>query len=249
MNVRRMAGMETIAKRQRDTYISTLNHDLKIPTIAQIRALELLLDESMGSINSAQKEIINSTLDSCRHMYEMLSTITSTYKYENKDFVLDIEKVEVLDLMYDCFASASKRLEDKNVKVILRSREMFYNIFADKTQLQKAFENLINYCISSAYENTNVICEVKKSRDRENVFVSLVFESPYISFEKLQNMFNMYSTPSEKMDKVGSGLGLYLAKQIIEAHNGEITVESNEKNFSTYNIKLPCINECKFSDI
>lgn len=241
--------METIAKRQRDTYISTLNHDLKIPTIAQIRALELLLDESMGSINSAQKEIINSTLDSCRHMYEMLSTITSTYKYENKDFVLDIEKVEMLDLMYACFASASKRLEDKNVKVILRSREMFYNIFADKIQLQKAFENLINYCISSAYENTYVICEVKKSRDRENVFVSLVFESPYMSFEKLQNMFNMYSTPSEKMDKVGSGLSLYLAKQIIEAHNGEITIESNEKNFSAYNIKLPCINECKFSDI
>lgn len=244
-----MAGMETIAKRQRDTYISTLNHDLKIPTIAQIRALELLLDESMGSINSAQKEIINSTLDSCRYMYEMLSTITSTYKYENKDFVLDIEKVEMLDFMYACFASASKRLEDKNVKVILRSREMFYNIFADKTQLQKAFENLINYCVLSAYENTNVICEVKKSRDRESVFVSLVFESPYMSFEKLQNMFNMYSTPSEKMDKVGSGLGLYLAKQIIEAHNGEITVESNEKNFSAYNIKLPCINECKFSDI
>ena len=70
-----------------------------------------------------------------------------------------------------------------------------------------------------------------------------------MSFEKLQNMFNMYSTPSEKMDKVGSGLGLYLAKQIIEAHNGEINVENNEKNFSAYNIKLPCINECKFSDI
>lgn len=155
----------------------------------------------------------------------------------------------MIDLMYACFAGVSKNFEDKNVKVILRSREMFYNIFADKTQLQKAFDNLINFCASSAYENTIVICEVKKSRDRESVFVSLVFESPYMSFEKLQNMFNMYSTPSEKMDKVGSGLSLYLAKQIIEAHNGEVSVESNEKNFSTYNIKLPCINECKFSDI
>lgn len=239
--------METIAKRLRDTYISTLNHDLKIPTIAQIRALELLLDESMGRINCAQKEIINSTLDSCRYMYEMLSTITNTYKYENKDFVLDIDKFEILDLMYACFANACKKFEDKNVKIVLRSREMFYNIFADKAQLSKAFENLINYCAVSAYENTTVICEVKKSRDRENIFVSLVFESPYISSEKLRNMFNMYSTPSEKMDKVGSGLGLYLAKQIIEAHNGEIFVESSEKNFCAYNIKLPCINECKFT--
>jgi len=238
--------METIARRQRDSYISTLNHDLKIPTIAQIRALELLLDESTGSINSIQKEIINSTLDSCRYMYEMLTTITSTYKYENKDFVLDFEKIEVSALVEACFADA--KLKDKNIKVILRPKEPFFNIFADKNQLQKALDNLINYCVSSAYENSNIICEIKKSRDEGNVFISLVFESHYMSGEKLNNMFNMYSTPSEKMDKVGAGLSLYLAKQIIEAHNGQISVESNEKNFSTYIIKLPCINECKLSD-
>ncbi len=234
-----MVVMETIAKRQRDTYISTLNHDLKIPTIAQIRALELLLDESMGSINSAQKEIINSTLDSCRYMYEMLSTITNTYKYENKDFILDCEKIEVLRFVDSCFENSLKKMQDKNIKVLLRSKDSFLNIFADRVQLQKALQNLIDYCVTNAYENTNIICELKRARDEENIFISLVFESPYISAEKLKNMFNMYSTPSEKMDKVGSGLSLYLAKQIIEAHNGEIIVESNEKNFSSYNIKLP----------
>lgn len=234
-----MVVMETIAKRQRDTYISTLNHDLKIPTIAQIRALELLLDESMGSINSAQKEIINSTLDSCRYMYEMLSTITNTYKYENKDFILDCEKIEVLRFVDSCFENSLKKMQDKNIKVLLRSKDSFLYIFADRVQLQKALQNLIDYCVTNAYENTNIICELKRARDEENIFISLVFESPYISAEKLKNMFNMYSTPSEKMDKVGSGLSLYLAKQIIEAHNGEIIVESNEKNFSSYNIKLP----------
>lgn len=238
--------METLAKRQRDAYISTLNHDLKIPTIAQIRALELLLDESMGSINAAQKEIINSTLNSCRYMYEMLSTITTTYKYENKDFVLTYENLEVLEFINTCFSDANNKLENKNIKINLHSREEFFNIFADKTQLKKAFANIINYCIANAYKNSNIICEVKKARDEKNIFVSLVFESQYVSVEKLQNMFNIYSTPAEKMDKVGSGLDLYLAKQIIEAHNGKITVCSNKKNFSSYNIKLS-INECKFS--
>lgn len=130
-------------------------------------------------------------------------------------------------------------MQDKNIKVLLRSKDSFLNIFADRVQLQKALQNLIDYCVTNAYENTNIICELKRARDEENIFISLVFESPYISAEKLKNMFNMYSTPSEKMDKVGSGLSLYLAKQIIEAHNGEIIVESNEKNFSSYNIKLP----------
>lgn len=234
-----MVCMETIAKRQRDTYISTLNHDLKIPTIAQIRALELLLDESIGSINSTQREIINSTLDSCRYMYEMLSMLTSAYKYENKDCVLNYKKIEMLKLVNSCFENLSKKLCDKNIKVIFRSKEAFIDVFADKSQLQKALENLIDYSVSSAYENSDIICELKKAHLSGNIFISLVFKSPYVSTEKLKNMFNMYSTPAEKLDKVGSGLSLYLAKQIIEAHNGKIYVESYKKNYSSYNIKLP----------
>ena len=49
------------------------------------------------------------------------------------------------------------------------------------------------------------------------------------------------------MGKVGCGLGLYLAKQIINAHNGIIYAESKESNYNIYNIELPCINECKIS--
>jgi two-component system NarL family sensor kinase len=241
--------METIAKRQRDTYISTLNHDLKIPTIAQIRALELLLDESMGSINHAQKEILNSTLDSCRYMYEMLSTITNTYKYENKDFELNKENFEITEFIHECFGISNENFKQKNVNIILHSNNLLINIFADKLQLKKAFKNLINYCASNIYENSTLICNIRKSHNHETVFISIVFQSPYLSVEKLKNMFNMYTTPTEKMDKVGSGLGLYLAKQIIEAHSGEITISSNENNLCMYNIKLPCINECKFTSL
>lgn len=51
------------------------------------------------------------------------------------------------------------------------------------------------------------------------------------------------------MDKVGSSLNLYLAKQIINAHHGVINVESQKSNYNSYNIELPYINECKFSSI
>ena len=55
---------ERDAQKQRETYISTLSHDLKIPTLAQIRALELIVNEKMGKINDGQREILNLTLDS-----------------------------------------------------------------------------------------------------------------------------------------------------------------------------------------
>lgn len=241
----RNIDIEKAAQKQRETYISTLSHDLKIPTLAQIRALELLTKGNLGKINKMQKEIINLTLDSCRYMYDMLSTLLSTYKYENKDISLTFEKIQVMKLMDECFHKFVKSMHNKNIQIKVKAKEKFFTVYADKIQIKKAFENLLDYCISNAYENTEIICDIKKTDNGKNVFLSLGFESPYISSEKIDNLFKRYATAAEKMDKVGSGLGLYLAKQIINAHNGIIYAESKESNYNIYKIELPCINECK----
>ncbi len=245
----RNIDIEKAAQKQRETYISTLSHDLKIPTLAQIRALELLVDGNLGKVNKMQKEVLNLTLDSCRYMYDMLSTLLSTYKYENKDISLTYEKIQVMKLMDECFHKYVKSMHHKNIHIKVKAKEKFFTVYADKNQIKRAFENLIDHCISSAYENTEIICDIKKTGNGKNVFLSLGFESPFISSEQIENLFKRYSTPSEKMGKVGSGLGLYLAKQIINAHNGVIYAESKESNYNIYNIELPCINECKISAI
>lgn len=234
-------------KKQRETYISTLNHDLKIPTLAQIQALQLLSNEKIGKINKRQKEIVNLTLESCTYMYEMLSTILSTYKYENQDFSLCFEKIYLLKVIDECFNQSISSLQNKNLRVKINSKEKFFTIIADKKQIKKALENIINHCISSADENTEIICEIKHNNN--NIFLSLGFESSYISADTTQNLLKKYTTSAEKFDKVGSSLGLYLAKQIISAHNGSINVESRQADYNIYNIELPCINECKLSSI
>lgn len=241
--------IERDAKRQRETYISTLSHDLKIPTLAQIRALELLISGNLGSVNDNQKEILNLTLDSCYCMYDMLSTILTTYKYENNDIILNYEKVHMLKLLDEAFSKSVRALHSKNIKVRVKAKDKFVSLYADKAQMKKAFENLIDFCVSNAYTDTEIICEIGKINNSNSVFISLGFESPYVSSETIQNMFKMYTTSSEKMDKVGSSLNLYLAKQIINAHNGTIAVESKKSNYNHYNIELPCINECKLSAI
>ncbi len=236
---------EKAAQKQRETYISTLSHDLKIPTLAQIRALELIVSEKMGKINEGQREILNLTLDSCYCMYDMLSTILATYKYENNDITLSYEKVQMLKLLDDCFAKSYKDMRNKNIRIRVQAKDKFVSLYADKNQMKKAFENLINYCISSAYADTEIVCEIGKHSEDNNIFVSLGFESPYVSSKTIQNMFRMYTTSAEKMDKVGSSLSLYLAKQIINAHNGKINIESKKTNYNNYSIELPRINECK----
>lgn len=243
----RNLNTERAAQKQRETYISTLSHDLKIPTLAQIRALELLVNEKMGKINDQQKELLNLTLDSCYCMYDMLSTLLTTYKFENNDIVLNYEKIQMLKILDESFVKYLKAMKHKNIKIKVLAKDKFISLYADKIQMKKAFENLINYCISNAYENTEILCEINKNINENIVYISLSFESPYKTPENIKNMFRKYTTSAEKMDKVGSSLNLYLAKQIINAHQGIINVESKKTNYNSYNIELPYINECKYS--
>jgi K+-sensing histidine kinase KdpD len=226
-------NMEKLVFKQREAFISTVSHDLKIPTLAQIRALELLLDDNLGQLNDAQKEVLNLTLNSCKCMYNMLSIIAEMYKYENNKIILYFEQFDFLKLFDELLIQKSS-LKNKKIKINIKSKEKFCNIIADKFQLRKALNNVFDYIVLNTLENTNIVCNIEDKLDKK--LISFEFESLYLSLEKFNEMFDIYS--SDKMDKVGSSLELYLAKLIIEAHKGTILVEEF-KNKLMCNIIIP----------
>lgn len=240
------AKNDEYARKQRETYIATLSHDLKIPTLAQIRALEMLLNEKFGTINDEQKEIVNMTLESCTNMYDMLSAMLAAYRFENNEVVLRYEAINIVQLLEECFNKKYlDLLKQKNIKVKIKANDMKSRVYADKYQIKQALATLIENCISNAIENTVLTCEIKHDKNCKNILLSLVFESPYFSVQKIQNMLKKHITHKEKLDKVGTGIGLYLAKQIIKAHNGNICALSWSFARGGFNIKLPSINNCK----
>lgn len=70
--------------KEKATYITILSHDLKIPTIAQIRALELLINGQFGELTKEQKEIISLILESCKSLYKVILTLLITCKLEEE---------------------------------------------------------------------------------------------------------------------------------------------------------------------
>ena len=234
------------AQKQRETYISTLSHDLKTPTIAQIRALELLVSENLGSINNDQRELLKLTLDSCYCMYDMLSTILTTYKYENNDMTLSNEKIMVMKTLDKAFNKAGKILLEKNLKIKVTSKNKMLSLFGDNYQLQKAFDSLIDFCTANALNDSEISCSVNKLSSLNSIYFSLDFNCLASTQETIQNMLEMYTTSAEKFNKIGSSLNLYLAKRIINAHNGIILIETS-KTRAHFIIELPCSNNPQLS--
>ena len=111
-SIARDINAEKTAAEQRETYVATLTHDLKTPTIAQIKALDLLLNDHMGPLNGEQRELLTLTKDSCNFMYEMLSTLLSTYKYENGDYVLNYEKCNIISLAEEAINELDAMLKE-----------------------------------------------------------------------------------------------------------------------------------------
>lgn len=225
---------------QRETYIATLSHDLKTPTIAQIRALELLLSGQLGILNDEQKEMVKLTLDSCNYMYDMVYTLLSTCKFESGEVVLKYSSFDIVELIRESIHEISNLSKENSTDIIFSPGMDCFTVSADKIELKRVVINLISNAISYAFSNTEINVSV---RIVDN-FVELRVKnsSSYIEPDKMQRIFRKYVTHSEKYNKVGVGLGLYLSKKIVEAHEGKIIAESSKSQTNTFGFLIPVSN-------
>ena len=225
---------------QRETYIATLSHDLKTPTIAQIRALELLLSGQLGILNDEQKEMVKLTLDSCNYMYDMVYTLLSTCKFESGEVVLKYSSFDIVELIRESIHEISNLSKENSTDIIFSPGMDCFTLSADKIELKRVVINLISNAISYAFPNTEINVSV---RIVDN-FVELRVKnsSSYIEPDKMQRIFRKYVTHSEKYNKVGVGLGLYLSKKIVEAHEGKIIAESSKSQTNTFGFLIPVSN-------
>ena len=222
---------------QRETYVATLSHDLKTPTIAQIRALELLLSKDTGEINKDQEELLKLTLDSCKYMFEMVATLLSTYKYENGEIILNYDYFDMNELIENCLNEISQLSGEKGHTVIFKPNAAEKILYADKIQVKRIIMNLLSNSLTYAYPDTELLITSEKIGG--NLRVCVKNRSPYMPEHVLATIFNKYVTHAEKFNKVGAGLGLYLSKQIVQAHGGKIITKSFKDNQCIFGFDIP----------
>lgn len=246
-SVARDIDAEKTADEQRETYVATLTHDLKTPTIAQIKALDLLLNDHMGSLNNEQKELLTLTKDSCNFMYEMLSTLLSTYKYENGDYTLNCEKCNIISLAEESINELEAMLKEKNATIYMCTEGSQFNTECDRMQIKRVLTNILGNAISYAYDNTQIDVTIRQYEN--GISFEAKNQSAYINPETMNNLFKKYVSHAAKFNKVGVGLGLYLSKQIIDAHDGEIYARSFEDNHNIFGFILPLVNKTESDSV
>lgn len=224
-------------QKQRETFVASIGHDLKNPTIAQIRGLELFLKGDFGSINEEQREIIEMILDSCRYMNGMLSSLLATYRNQGGVIKLNCEEFSFTDLIKECVSEMIYVAKDKGVNIIIKNSLKSDNINADRVQIKRVIMNLLSNGIKYAFKETSLNLNLyekglKTCFEFEN-------ESPYIPEEKQKTIFAQYVSYASAHNELGIGLGLYASQKIIEGHNGRLFVQSYKNNRNRFGFVIP----------
>lgn len=235
-------GAEKEIDRQKEHFIATLSHDLKTPIIAQTRSLELLLKGSFGEIDPNQKELLDLTLESCKNLYNMVSTILCSYKFDNNEIKLNFADISVTDLVIDCCDELSNQTKEKNIEIIINPSLQRNYINADIRFLKFAILYLIENSISYAYENTKIKIDICDENDE--ITLKIHTDSPYIPKGTLNSMFDRYLGQTANYNKIGFCMKLYYTSQIVNAHHGKIVAYSDPSNKNTLGFTIPREYEC-----
>lgn len=228
---------DKLLQSQRETFVASLGHDLKNPTLAQIRALELLLKENFGSIKEEQREILDMVLDSCKFMNAMLSSLLATYRSEKGVVKLNYDEFSLIELSEECISEMIYLAKDKgvNIETVLDCTTPY--VYGDKVQIKRVIMNLLSNGIKYAFKNSTIKIDLYNESD----FTCFKFEnrSPFIPEEKQEAIFAQYVSYAEAHKELGIGLGLYTSKKIVNAHGGEIYVQSHKDDKNIFGFKIP----------
>ncbi|HEY6658554.1 MAG TPA: ATP-binding protein [Nitrososphaeraceae archaeon] len=235
------------SKVQRE-FINITAHELRTPIVPIITLTELLYskiqkenksDKNLSKENEKKQEFLQVILRNCYRLYRLTEDILDVTKIESQTLKMNKERVELNEIIENVINDykeiiSKKRYGSDQIRLVFEPSKENNFLNADKGRLIQVLSNLLDNALKFTKEG-NVIITIKKLKNQE-LMVSVKDSGTGIDPEILPQLFKKFATKSEQ----GTGLGLFISKNIIEAHGGIMWGENNsESNGSTFYFTLP----------
>ena len=231
-------------ERLRDDFMATLTHDLRTPLLATISGLDFVLDKSLGEVNEAQTKLFSVMKKSSEDMLGLVNTLLEVYRYEAGKTYLCKTKFDIVKLAKECVFELNPLAKKAQIELKISTNEEEIFINADKNEIRRVIINLIGNAIKHSEKSSFV--EIKIEKNNSDLKVEVIDNGVGLSKEDCEKLFNRFSQGSNQKRSTSTGLGLYLSRQIIEAHNGKIQVKSKLNKGCCFTFELKkTINDCK----
>ncbi|NLF83022.1 MAG: hypothetical protein GX568_03430 [Candidatus Gastranaerophilales bacterium] len=218
----------------KSTFIATLTHDLRSPTIAQQKALEVIMTGKLGKSLEDFSEYLEDVYRINEEELRIINNILTVYHLESGMFRIKLALANIQAIINDTVRTMMPLAKEQEISIVQEVQSDLPEIVIDKDEIGRVIINLIGNALKHTYRGNKIT--VGANRQNNEIIIAVSDNGPGISEENKSKIFHRF--PTEKR-QIGTGLGLYLSKQLVEAHGGRIWFESEVGKGTTFYFSLP----------
>lgn len=227
------------ANRLKSEFLAHMSHELRTPLNAIIGFSELLIDGVLGKITQKQKKCLTDILASSQHLLSLINEVLDLSKIESGKTELRLTNFTMTDIIEPLKSSIMPMLTSRKQSLEIEVPDNLPPVRADKAKVRQVLLNLISNAIKFTADGGQL--KIKAAWRNDWCQVSVSDNGIGINQEDQERMFEPFCQLDNSLtrEKSGTGLGLTIARQIIERHGGQIWVESDYGKGSRFTFTLP----------
>lgn len=223
----------------KDDLLSLASHQLRTPATVVKQYVGMLLQGYGGKLSDQQVDMLNNAYESNERQLDIINQLLYVARLDAGRITLHTKKLDIVHLLESVVHDQRAAIEEREQRLTLKLPNRQLNVEADPHYLRMVFENLLSNAIKYTPEKGSITIEAHRLLNDVSVRFkdSGVGIDPAVQdniFEKFTRVENELST-----DVNGSGVGLYLTKQIVELHSGTISVRSKARKGAAFTVHLP----------
>lgn len=223
--------------KQREDFAAVLAHDLKTPVIGTNRLLGILLTESLGPLTKEQRDLLLLMEKDSEHSLQKIQNVLEVFRFNLAKNELNLLLLDLIPVLNDCLNQQRSRAAARELNFEVDAPESIPNVIADDAALRKIITNIFDNAIKFSPPKATVF--VKVIDTKHSVELSILDHGPGIAKELQPNLFDRVWQGGPKTQySASTGLGLYVCKQLITAHDGTIDCESETGDSSSCKITI-----------
>lgn len=225
--------------RARADFIANISHDLRTPLTTIMGYVRGIMDETIPP--SMQNQYLGVALSEAERMQHMIENNLDLSKYERGNFVPNMSNFNLNEIVRSIVITMEKRIREKNIVIDFKYEKSENIVEADESAIYRVVQNLLDNALKFASIGSEI--EISITNKKSFAVFSIKNYGSSISEEEQKYIWDRYykADSSRSYHKKGSGLGLYIVKSIINQHNQEIEIKSDD-NYVEFSFTLNLTN-------
>jgi len=231
-------------ERLRSDFIAMLSHEIRTPLTSIRESVNLIIEEVMGSINDRQRRFLEIASHEIERICNLLNHLMQVSRLEAGVVKMKLDPIDPLTFVSGTIYRLAPAAEAKEIEIETELARGIPQVMGDIEHLQQVLLNLLGNAIKFSPSGSRVIVQVQSEPGKEGSRVKFTVRDsgPGIPEEEQPLVFNKYYRAAGVRDKEdGVGLGLNISRHIVEAHGGDVWVESQPGEGSTFGFSLPAV--------